>query len=69
MDSEITEEVVEDIETTAIYYETYQEEVLEHLTSIEQTQTRTLDCCLTISIVVTVVFVYTFLRNMFSKVR
>lgn len=67
METENTTAVVEEIETTAIYYETYQEEVLEHLTSIEQTQTRTLDCCLTISIVVTVVFVYSFLRNMFSK--
>lgn len=67
MKNENSTAVVQDLETTAIYYETYQEEVLEHLTSIEETQTRILDCCFTISIVVTVVFVYSFLRNMFSK--
>ena len=69
MDNKNTQEVVQDTETTAIYYETYQVIVLSHLEDIKETQTRTLDCCLTISIVVTVVFVYSFLRNMFSKVR
>lgn len=66
---EIVESVenVGEVEETAMLYETYQERVLEKLTSIEETQQTLNNNTVVIGAVVTVILIYTWIRNILKR--